>query len=160
MHIYFTHICKSANIFYNHSHNAESIPYTRWGSKDCPNNDKNLFSGHIVCVENDFVCLSDEQFRFLTRRIQLKMEGVSDANGNNVPCAMCEVANVSIVRSMNGFITCPRSWFREYEGFMAANPDYPQEYICVDKAYTELLPGSLDYVGSGNARVPCIVCSV
>ena len=166
-------------LLYNH---VGSELYIYWGSNECLNGEANLFVGHIASSSNrndaygDFVCLPNDHNPYpqRIRNAKLNLEDINDANGKNIPCAACVVKDRSIVYTFTDTTTCPKNWFVEYVGLLAANPEYPGENICVSSDTGNAL---LSYpakdlaviaIGSYNAydlykeqdAVSCVVCSI
>ena len=156
--------------------------YIHWGSNECLKDEVNLFVGHIVSSNNrknadgDFLCLPNNHNPYPQRikNAKLNLEDINDANGKNIPCAACVAKDRSIVFTFADTTTCPKNWFVEYVGLLAANPEYPGENICVD---TDTSNALLKYAGkdlaviatgSYNAYDPykeqdavsCVVCSI
>ena len=153
--------------------------YIRWGNNVCLAGEINLYSGHIVESNNannadgNYLCLPDAHNAYppQTQNPVLNLEDIKDAKGNTIPCAACAAASRSAVFTYPDNSVCPSGWNAEYTGYLAANPKWPGENICVDITYGTQLSqtpcdglavitkGALNSYGSA-AALACVVCSI
>ncbi|CAG2238177.1 unnamed protein product [Mytilus edulis] len=105
-----------------------AITYTVWGRKECPNNSSLVYSGSVggsyyahSGAAADYLCEYDSYF-------------IPNADGHDVPCAVCRRKRVSTVLMIPGKDTCYQGWNIEYYGYLNAH-DYrfsaAASYVCM-----------------------------
>ena len=135
-----------------------------------------MYPGHIVVSSNannaqgNYLCLPDANPP-QAQSLLLKLVDVTDSNGNTIPCAAISVAGPSAVFTYPDSSVCLTGWNAEYTGYLAANPKWPGENICVDITYgIQLSQTPCDglavitkspVIPYGSAvAVSCVVCSI
>ncbi|VDI83591.1 Hypothetical predicted protein [Mytilus galloprovincialis] len=127
-----------------------AITYTVWGRKECPNNSSLVYSGSVggsyyahSGAAADYLCMPpDPHYRKKTPHGQhaILYGGeydsyfIPNADGHDVPCAVCRRKRVSTVLMIPGKDTCYQGWNIEYYGYLNAH-DYrfsaAASYVCM-----------------------------
>ena len=171
--------CIYASLWCTH---AGSSFYNTFGSSECAEGETNLYAGHVAMSSNGnnayggFVCVSSSARPIVSTPARrqatvdsgLTMVDVTDANGNQIPCAGCVTSDESVVITYPDSMICPAGFNMKYAGFLAANPKSPGNSICVhaDIGVDLVLnpSDSLAVVSKVNAysanAVTCVVCSL
>ena len=145
--------------------------YVRWGRSECPLGRETVYNGQAASKHyshvgggNNYQCFprdpeySDfrpgpQRFSFVygveyEAPISQLGGGSTNLHDQNVPCAVCRVAQRATALMIPAKITCPQGWTKEYEGYlMTAHYRYhSQTFECVDRD-AEAAPG-----GHGNTN--------
>ncbi|XP_071124078.1 uncharacterized protein [Mytilus edulis] len=192
--------------FYASNSDAEDVPcalyfgttYIRWGRKQCPNNNTELvysgFAGGGYYGESgsaaEYVCLPPDPNYVKTSggADNGHMYGAefnsnffaSNANGEDVTCALCRTNQATSVIMIPGKNTCYSGWTLEYHGYLASGyygHNVASAYVCVD-IKPEYVMGGVDFhygklffdvlTKCGSLKCPpyidnypltCVVCS-
>ena len=138
------------------------VTYTRWGKSTCPNitGTDLVYSGraggshYTHAGAANYLCMpSDPQY---TLPFRAGVNGhsyvygaeyespIRGSNNHNIPCAVCYVSTRETVLMIPAKTSCPRSWIREYYGYLISehHSHHPSNFECVDKDQ-ESLPGSI-----------------
>ena len=176
------------------------VTYTRWGNSTCPTGTgreevySGITAGSIHTQSGggaNYLCLpkvpeynlpySTTHNTYINYIHGTEYQAVFNGkHDHNVPCAVCYVSTRSTVIMIPAKTSCPRTWTREYYGYlMAAYKIHKRSmYECVDKDM-ESIPGSVTNtdgalfyhteVGCGvgipcppyhiNKELTCVVCS-
>ena len=128
-----------------------------------------VVSSNANDAEGDYLCLPTANLP-QTPSALLSLEDVTDANGNTVPCAGSLASGQSTVFTFPDTTICPSGWSTEYVGYLAANPNWPGENVCVDTSIGAQLSQSpcknlaVIKKSAKNAYtlnvVSCVVCSL
>ena len=144
---------------------AGGAVYTRWGRTTCPTcqGTQLLYAGraggtpyqysggaaNYVCLPNDPDYLQYQTGVQGVTRIggvvyqYGRFPSLSSLNSQNVPCAVCYVANRSVAVMIPAKTQCPTHWTLEYIGYLMTKSYHnagPKMYECVDKD-PESIPG-------------------
>ncbi|XP_076070774.1 uncharacterized protein LOC143042376 [Mytilus galloprovincialis] len=168
--------------------------YIRWGRKQCPSNNTELVysgGGHYANTGSaaEYVCLpSDPNYVKTSGKDYGRMYGgefddnffASNADNEDVTCALCRTTLSTSVIMIPGKNTCYRGWKKEYHGYLASriyNHVAALAFVCVDinpeniiggvnQNLGKLFYGVLTKCGSlkcpsyiNNYPLTCVVCS-
>ena len=141
--------------------------YTRWGRTTCPTGQGTqlVYAGRVggmLSIINgggaNYLCLPDDpnylQYQPGTQLNDIggvgywydSLPSLSSFNGQNVPCAVCYVANRGVEMMIPAKTQCPAHWTLEYFGYLMTQHHEGEGrtmYICVDKD-PESRPGNND----------------
>ncbi|VDI47797.1 Hypothetical predicted protein [Mytilus galloprovincialis] len=178
--------------------NCLGTTYIRWGRKQCSNNNTELvysgFAGGGYYGESgsaaEYVCLPPDPNYVKTSggADNGHMYGAefnsnffaSNANGEDVPCALCRTNPATSEIMIPGKNTCYSGWTLEYHGYLASGyygHNVASAYVCVD-IKPEYVMGGVDFhygklffdvlTKCGSLKCPpyinnypltCVVCS-
>ncbi|XP_052075864.1 uncharacterized protein LOC127713952 [Mytilus californianus] len=171
--------------------------YIRWGRKQCPNNNTELVysgfagGGHYTDkgAAAEYVCLPPDPNYVKTSGLEYgRMFGAefdsnffaSNANDEDVPCALCRTERATSVIMIPGKNTCYSGWKEEYHGYLASglySHVAASAYVCVDINPEYIIGGVDQHLGKlfyevltkcGSLKCPpyinnypltCVVCS-
>lgn len=174
------------------------MTYTRWGKSSCPNKTELVYTGRVGGSHYthkgggaNYLCMPlDPEY---TLAVQNGVRGHSYVYGteyeyplrglhdHDVPCAVCYAATRATALMIPAKTSCPRSWTREYYGFLmsAHIAHHRSRFECVD-VDQESLPGSKSNVDgalfyhveascttaplpcppyNGEKELTCVVCT-
>ena len=131
--------------------------YTRWGRTTCPTGQGTelVYAGRVGGTPHNYkggaanyLCMPDNpnylQYRDGIQSLSYiagveyqysPLLSLSSFNAHNVPCAVCYVANRSVVLMIPAKTHCPILWTLEYVGYLMSERyyHYRTTYECVDK---------------------------
>ncbi|XP_071126811.1 uncharacterized protein [Mytilus edulis] len=176
---------------------SRGTTYIRWGRKQCPHNDTELvYSGYTggghynnPGSAAEYVCLPPDPNYVKTSGLDYgRMYGAefdsnffaSNANDEDVPCALCRTDRASSVIMIPGKNKCYSGWKEEYHGYLASggySNAAASAFVCVDINPEYIIGGVDQHLGKlffevltkcGSLKCPpyinnypltCVVCS-
>ena len=174
---------------------GEHKTYIRFGNSTCPEvpGTSLVYSGYgagtvywrqgggsnILCLPSqpEYV-LQDATTESVVYGSEYESVFLGSAN-ENVPCAVCSVANRPEVIMIPAKVNCPASWTKEYDGYLMSENQGSQRtsFICVDQ-YMEFIAGKTGHMDgcdlwiveascnnlpcppyNDEAEMSCVVCS-
>ncbi|CAC5406426.1 unnamed protein product [Mytilus coruscus] len=171
--------------------------YIRWGRKQCPSNRTELvYSGYAGGGKysesggaSEYVCLPpDPNYSKTIVSDHGRMYGAefnsnffaSNADDEDVPCALCRTTQATTVIMIPGKNTCYSGWKLEFHGYLASGyygDAAASAYVCVDIQPEYIIGGVDQHLGKlfynvatkcGSLKCPpyinnypltCVVCS-
>ncbi len=130
------------------------VMYTRWGKSTCPDipGTELLYSGiaggtyhthkggggNYLCIPKDpeYILPHAEGVRGHAYVVGGEYnDPIQGVNNHNIPCAVCEVSNRAKIIMIPAKATCPKSWTREYYGYIMTSYYHLSRtrFECVDK---------------------------
>ena len=138
--------------------NAGGVVYTRWGRNSCPSiaGTMLVYSGRVggswYCDKGgaaNYLCMPDDpEYDSYQPGVQGHsfVYGTEYETGNtplqhvyqdNVPCAVCHVADRDAVLMIPAKKSCPQGWVREYYGYLMSSTILYQDkrtmFECIDR---------------------------
>lgn len=123
------------------------VTFTNWGLNTCPAGEAVLYTGRAANARSsrdgatNVFCFLYEPVHangpLANPLLVANVIALKENKKTSIPllCAVCSASlRPAVFVAVGRDNDCPSTWVAEYSGIIAANPKWPSDYICVNKA--------------------------